>query len=257
MIKTINKFSEIDTSSWDDKTLLLLDIDDTIVVPKEKVIRNANHDKRVYFQDKIKEYIGEEMVDKILENQGYMFVDNNFMDFYNKVNIPKICITTRRTGKMLSTSKPSEDLIIDDLNKLGVKLDPKKYPNNARINLDIHDAFTHVHDDLYNFYKQDSQMIKDGIIFCCNVNKNEVLLYYFYLLLEKPNKIIVIDDKLKTLELIKKFCDYGQLKCDYELYHFRGVDLLDNKISDKEVNNRIDYMIKTQSYAPESDFTIQ
>lgn len=254
MIRTVSKFSEIDTSSWDDGTLLLLDIDDTIIVPKEKVIRNANHNKRVYFQDTIKEYVGKEMVNKIIENQEYIFVDSDFMDFYNKVTIPKVCISSRRTGKMLSTSKPSEDLIIDSLKKLGVKLNPKKYPDNIRINLDIHDAFTHVHDNIYEFYRTDSQMIKDGIIFCCNINKNEVLLYYFYLMLEIPKKIVVVDDKLKTLELIKDFCDRKQLKCDYELYHFRGVDLLDNKISDEKLNNRIDYIINNKKYAPESDF---
>jgi hypothetical protein len=253
MIRKILKFNEINTTNWSKHCLLLLDIDETIIIPREKVMRDVNyHNNGKRFIKSMRDNLGEIMVDQIFDKKDYIFVDKEFPLFIKKMvemKIPYISLTARRTGEASPTSGKAEDILINDLNKLNIKFDPQIYPNNTMIKLSHQDVFSKIKDDLLPFYRQNSPMIKSGIIFCCNINKDEILTYYLYQVIEKPKKIIVIDDKITNLERIKSYCEKENL--EYELYHFIGEDLLDNDISNEEVDKRIEYMLKHKIYISE------
>lgn len=257
-MKSITRFAEIDTSTWSSDHLVLIDIDDTLVVPKERIIRNCNRKQRSMFLKSIETNLGSEMVDRIFEYHGYIYVDDNITSFIDKINkkdIAYIAITARRTGYASPTSrKTAQDKILGDLAKIGFAYDPKLYPNNANIILSHQDIFSKIDETLEQFYQHHGPMIKEGIIFCCNINKNEILSYYMNMVLDRPKKIILIDDSIKNLQLVKKYCE--QRDYEHELYYFEGAKLLDNEITDKEINNRIKYMCKHKMYASEEQFNL-
>ncbi len=241
-IITVKSINEIPFDNYTSDDIIAFDLDDTLFIQKDKIMRNANTSQRNMFISDIKNQCGNSRVSFLYDNSEYMLVESdtlNHIENLNKRNVETIAFTARRTGRPTSDCVNTvEDNTLKILNKLGInfrsdifhdfELEGLNTANLIYAN-DIADP------TLKPFDFPSDAMIKNCVIFANNIDKGIVVGKTFQQFKFVPTTFVLIDDNEKNHQsmilAIKKINDLFGYKINYVGYHYTGAkDLLDNVI---------------------------
>ena len=212
---------------------VLFDLDDTTFIESLAILRNINFEERKKFVESIRSVQGNERVTFLYDNLKYQLIEDCLL---NKLQIPGLqCLgfTARRTGKATSDQINSvEDSTLRILSKLGVQ-----FKNDLIKDVEFPDM--HQANETYKEYVVDSRfrpfdepqgvMIKNGVVFCNNLDKGLVLKTIFDKFKVDFKTICLIDNEMKNhqtmIEATKKLEGIN-----YIGYHYTGANLLNNTL---------------------------
>lgn len=264
-ITKISSLNQINFHKYTDKDIVAFDLDDTLFVRKDKILRNANVTEMNKFIDTIRQ-VSKERVTYLYDHAEYMLVEEvvtSYISALNEKNTETVSITARRTGKPSADCKTNvEDDTISVLNKLGIK-----FKSNVFVDCELKDmSYTNpnlqnqiVEPTLRPFDFPSNAMMKNNVIFTNNLNKGLIIGKLFEYTKKIPDIFVFIDDKEKNhismIEDIKKINELYSCNIVYEGYLYSGAtDLLDNNLDENVVNLQKTYLLKNDySYVSDTD----
>jgi hypothetical protein len=254
-ITQIRSFSQILNNDYSENDCLAFDLDDTVWIPIEKIMRNINFDDRKRFLDEIRNLAGNERISYIYDNVPYRLVENIFLEFINNLersNIPTVAFTARRTGKATLDQKTMvEDDTLEILRNLNLNFNARHFQN-----LELHNVSPNneefkdkiVDSRLKPFELSNNAMVKNSVIFTNNIDKGFVLGEIFSKGGFFPTKFILVDDKLPNLtsvqEAINNINRKFNVSIKFEGFLYTGYLELDNNIDPKIVEVQKNYFLQ-------------
>lgn len=224
--KDFNKVKE-GLLEGDKKSLILLDIDDTIITPKSGMFRP--HSKHYHFIDKIKANINEvpnyaEILSVWRLNRKLELVHRNWPAFVRERKLEGrniYALTQMRPGKFGSIES-MEKWRYEELKSMGVHF-PEKFKGEDNFEVLPETAFKE-HAGLMSpavFYK--------GFFMTGGHSKGAVLRY----ILDNhyPSKIFFVDDREDHVRDVGRVAE--EFGIPYMGFVFRAIDLMDAKLSDE------------------------
>lgn len=183
------------------QTLVIFDIDDVIITPKDQILKPAYKIYSDEYTNKFSKKYSETKAQYFwsiifLERQNEL-VDPKILDLFNilkKKNIKTILMTNAWTGAFGKI--PSlEDWRINELRKFGI---------------DTSRSFKGTNQIIFNGTSSKDPkrfpMYKDGVLFTCNIPKGAILKIFLEKISWRPKNIIFVDDKRTHLESVEKYC---------------------------------------------------
>ena len=152
MIKKITSINEIPFDSYTSDDLVAFDLDDTVFVPAEKIMRSENNIQRSKYIEELSRTKGNIFVVRMFENLLYQLIEEDtpyrIQQLQNR-HINTIGLTARRTGfRTANYSISNEDLTLQILDTLGINFESDTFydfeidsmsPNNPAYEDDIID----------------------------------------------------------------------------------------------------------------------
>jgi|GEM_PF-3396810 len=233
-IKKINRFSEIELPKDANKTLFLIDIDDTIITSTSSwgsvkqffdMVKNACMEGYNPKQAKVDVY------PRWLTSQSIIrpkLVDSSFLCFLEKIMISASVMGLTARQPFVHGKPSIAKVTAEQLNKLDVKFSTfEGLEFNKKYSQTLHpcpklSAQLGLHDDCETIYHQ-------GILFCHDLNSKGGVFQDFFSHFTKycesnkiplPNRIVFIDDGEHNLVSMHKTCT--ALGLAYEGYHIQS-----------------------------------
>jgi|GEM_PF-889868 phosphoglycolate phosphatase-like HAD superfamily hydrolase len=206
IIKT-NDFKVIkdQVQSAEGNTIVIFDIDNVLLQPKDYSLRNYHdskeQNKAENFFKEIEKRLNHEQISEILMQTKVEPVDKRMIELINaiqKKGVKVLALTARVTGKFGKISS-MENWSIKELKNLGYNFD------KSWINLQdkIFDQFPSKDPKLFPKFKL--PMFQQGVVSTCGVPKGRVLEAFLNYIKLHPAKILFVDDKRKNLESVAYF----------------------------------------------------
>jgi len=249
----IKSIDEIPFHKYTSNDLIAYDLDDTVFVPIDKIMRTANAPQRTQFINDIRSKAGNERVTYTYDSSKYMLVEDCIKEKINKDGLKSIAMTARRTGRPTADcTTPVEDKTLSILKELGisfrsdlfcdVEFDGLSYTNPIHIDNLIDKT-------LKPFDLPSNAMIKDGVLFTNNIMKGLVIGKLFDHFKFYPDTFVLIDDSEKNHQSMTKEIDELNkrlgLNIKFEGYHYTGAtDLLDNTLNPNIVQLQKESLLK-------------
>lgn len=211
-----------------DSTLVIFDIDFVLITPKDDIfiLLSLPDEKK-----KVMQFVGDLMKDKpkhvkdsyesiILDTQEWRPVTNDTPKIFNQIKhkgYKVLGLTASGTGKY-GKIQSLEKWRIQQLKGLDMEFD-KAFIDATSGTLDsyIPNLMSYYTNAIHTFYPT----VEDGIVFSPIIPKGEVLDAYLQYAKLKPKKIVFVDDKLKNLEAVKKYCEKENI--EYVGYEYTAV----------------------------------
>lgn len=195
------KIIEQTLQSVDTDTLVIFDVDDVLMHPKDQILKTKNADACSKVLKKLKQQVGknkiQEVTSIVLLTRKNSPVDPRMISLIEnlqKNSIKVLALTNCATGKF-GLIPNTEDWRIAELRKNGYYFD-KSWQNLKDINLK---SLMKVTNDANPIYKA-------GIVFVDQTSeKGPVLNTFLTYSATKPKKIIFIDDKFNNLASVEEF----------------------------------------------------
>lgn len=256
-IQEVKSFDQIPFSQFTKEDCLAFDLDDTTFCEGRNIMLNANFDPRKQFVEDIRTIAGNERVSFMYDNNNYQLVENILLDHLSDLgnrNVPTIGFTARRTGKATPDQQSSvEDSTLNILHKLNVNFQSPSFQNlefegmntnNPNYKNSIADA------RLRDFQVPGNVMVKEGVIFCNNIDKGIVLGKIFETSEFFPKSFVFIDDKLTNLTAvstaIEKVNERYQTNIQFRGYHYTQSLKMDSTINPDVVALQKEYLLKNE-----------
>ncbi len=208
IIKTNNfKIIEKNIQATNTGTLLIFDVDDVLLQPKDQLLKSNNEDyfKKIYqnVETRTNKTQAEKLFSLIMLQRKIEPVEKQIIELVNtaqKNGIKVLALTFCSTGK-LGTINSLEDWRTKELKVLGYNFDKswgkltKKNFNQLPIN----------GSNKFVAFQQ-------GVLFTGGVSKAAALNVFLNYADHKPKKIIFVDDKKYNLEIVEKFANEANIE---------------------------------------------
>lgn len=222
----------------DDKALVVFDVDNTIIIPSDIILRKNAKPLVKKILTSLKEdksssphykYSQKYLKSKVLKSIKFELVDPKFPKIIQDLNereIATIALSNSKTGSFGGIKK-LENLRINHL---------------ASVNIDFKKSFskfaTPVFDDINS-----SCLFKDGVLFTAKAPKGKVLAAFLKKMNVKPSKILFIDDNLEFVKSVDE--EMNRLGIDALCFYYTQAKMLpfrpDEKIAEYQLRNLRDY----------------
>ncbi len=200
----------------DKDTLVIFDVDMVLIMPTDEIfIKYVDHESGPFLEGVYKELNARhspEQVDKyksIISLSGHVQTVTpetpHVLNEIDRAGYKIIGLTLCETGSFGKISS-LEKWRVDELKSLGIKFH-HSFPNVTAGQLDKYIPNIQNYTSKYEC----SPCVVAGILFTCHVPKGEVLDAYLQQIDVKPRKIVFVDDKLKNLETVAKYCDQNNI----------------------------------------------
>jgi len=198
----------------DKDTLVVFDCDEVLITPTDTLFspaNEANYKKTIQYLNK---KVGFAKADDILiymrKRNKFRLLDNKLPNIIKKMQdqgVAVLVLTSHWTGEFHDIK------FVEDLRKNELK----------QFDFDFKRSWNNV--DKIVFYELPAKLPKyniirypvfeNGIIFACNIDKGTVLQKFLSRISRTFDKIIFVDDKMKNIRSIKKFCETNNVsgKC--------------------------------------------
>ena len=206
IIKT-NDFKAIkdQVQSAEGNTIVIFDIDNVLLQPKDYSLRNYHDSKEQKKAEKffkeIEKRFNHEQISEMLMQTKVEPVDKRMIELINTIQkrgIKVLALTARVTGEFGKISS-MENWSIKEIKNLGYNFD------KSWVNLKDKVFAQFPSKDPKLFPKFKLPMFKQGVVLTCGVPKGKVLEAFFNYIKLHPIKILFIDDKSKNLESVASF----------------------------------------------------
>ncbi|RYE05750.1 MAG: DUF2608 domain-containing protein [Rickettsiaceae bacterium] len=186
----------------DKDSLVIFDVQEVLMVANDQILTPLYKADRKVLKDKIITNYSpkqqEELFSILLKEYQTNIVDNALLKTLKELKhkeIKTIALTSGYTGKY-GVIKSREDLRIERLKKIGVDFSYSFPSHTSKITL-----------QLKSTDKIRIPMYKAGIVFASRFSKGEVLAAFLEKIKYKPKKIIFVDNQLKNIQSVEKYCD--------------------------------------------------
>lgn len=193
-------------------TLVLLDINDTILFTQDQILQSAHKQHKQFFIHKLIEKHGQEQAEELLSIMRLQakreLLDPNiktFFDYLSSKDTVVFGLTTAGGGSQGCVAS-LEDWKLELLNSLGIDFSIHSFAPPLKLN-----EKNPKHPKRYPIFKS-------GIIFTCGLEKGPILKKVLDNLNFNPTEIVFIDNKLKNLESVACFCKDKRIKFTGILY---------------------------------------
>lgn len=254
-IIVVESIKQIPFLNYTKEEFIGFDLDDTIFIQEQKIMRNANFDDRKAFIDGIRAKEGNERVSFAYDNSKYQLVEDDLKDEINTLNergVTTFGFTARRTGMASEDQKSSvEDKTLQILDLLSINFQAKYFqnivldgmnPNNPMYKNDIVDK------RLQAFKLPHDAMVKKGVIFTNNINKGLVLGEILKRSGSFPKTFVLVDDNdvnhASVAEAIKKINENFKTSIRFQGYHYIRASKLNNTLNPDVVNLQKAWLLK-------------
>ena len=215
---TIHSFSEIDFC-WDQKTLVLVDVDSTLIVPKNPILHPRAFSSYKHVVRDLFETISREqkhLLNHSIVAQPAMIVENLSVGWIQNMQnnqIPIVAITAAKKGWFDQSRTDFHHIRFAQLKEQGIDFSIHCYPDQEFKSLS----------PTYGDYPA---MI-NGIIYSCGLdNSKGDVLHELLKVYSDFERIVLIDDKMKHLESISAMLSEQFSKIEFLGFHYQGADLL-------------------------------
>ncbi len=217
-------------------SLVLIDIDDTLLIAQDKVIRNANLAQWKRFIEHLEQQPNGAFLKNIMfQTAEYRLVEPAWLSFVENLKTIAHAVygfTARKVGPFIIESS-SEDWIKDQLAKLGINFTQHIIPL---------DYFRH------------------GILFCGRRPKGEILSDFLSKQAMPIDTIIMIDDRSENIESvsqhIERFNHQNRCAMNFLGICYRAVELIDHTIDEKLIAQQFDILVKDKRYLSEKEIQL-
>jgi hypothetical protein len=247
-------YNDIPFNTFASQDFVAFDLDDTIFIQKNRIMRNANSAARNKFIDSIREKSGNERVTFAYEKSPYQLVENcvsQCLKDLRERQIDTMGFTVRRTGIPTQDVKTTvQDDTLRILSELNVQFKSKNLNDTVLEGMNsLNQAYKeHIVDPkLKPFYITHDVMIKDQVIFTNNLDKGLVLGRLFEQSQFFPDTFHFIDDKEQNLISVRDAIAYINKKYDKSIafrgYHYVHATKLDNTLQPDIIELQKTYML--------------
>ena len=207
--------------SLDHETLVIFDIDQTLVYSDQMIHQPQSKTKRKLYEEgffaKLTENQQSLLISQVMSSEGLLLIDPNFPQLLSELQqkkIPVIALTARKTGNygcLISL----ENQRIEGLKKLKIDFSGPLFPDVILTNLSKEGS---------------TACFKKGILFTHLFPKDLTLEKWLESVHFQPRKIIFIDDQCHYLTQIRNFCQKKHIP--FQGYQFKGIEKLDLPLND-------------------------
>lgn len=213
----------------DQHSLLLWDVDSTLIIPSDQVLKPGNEDfldelNAHYLSDKSEEELTA-LVSRIYHRMPFCLVDEQVVDLISnlqKRSIPMLGLTAMRTGSF-GIIESMEIWRVNQLRSLRIDFS-LVFPQHSG----LHWQETTPYNGLPAF--------KEGIICCDHLPKGIVLTTFLQKINWRPNDVLFIDDNLDFLQSVEGAME--ALNIPFTGVHYRAVEKMISPAVDKEMGHR-------------------
>lgn len=219
------------------QTLYLFDIDDTLIIADDKVMRNANNNQHNQFKARIEqEEHAEMLLGEVFSKARFHLVEEMVACLIHELKETAVAVfgfTARHMGRFYCNDT-KEDWIARNLESLGIT---------------------------FSRYETAFHIFRNGILFCADTTKGEVLQEFLTHVGATItfNRIVVIDDRLDNLlsvaASLAQWNELSQQNISFLGIHYKAVDLLDHHIDEAIVKEQLMRLIKERRYYSEQEIT--
>jgi hypothetical protein len=254
----IKSFRNI-THKFGPNDLVAIDLDETVFVPKLKVLRAINLPKGKEFMNDVRSQVGNLKFIELFDKLPYMLIEEEikpFLTILRESQVATIGFTARRPGKWTSNDpRFVEDKTIDILNELDIKFNPIHYTDYVMtgFNTDNPQYANGVESKQVPFEIKSDAMIKSGVVFTNNVNKGVIMCEILDKFKSIPKVFSLIDNEEDNLLALKGAIDFfNETYCSniqFIGYHYTGAtDLLDNSLNENVIQLQKRKLIEEHIY---------
>lgn len=227
----------------DKNTLVVFDCDEVLITPTDTPFSPANksnYKKTIqYLNEKVRFSKADDILLDIRKQYKFRLVNNELPNIIKKMQdqgVAILVLTSHWTGEFHDI-KSVEDLRKSELNQFD--FDFKKSWNSVdRI------VFYELPARLPRYNVIRYPIFENGIIFACNLDKGTVLQKFLYRISRTFDKIIFVDDKMRNIRSIKKFCEMNNVsgKC----VQYKKAELFNkNQADSQELERELDKIIRS------------
>lgn len=217
-------------------SLVLIDIDDTLLIAQDKIIRNANIQSMKQFLQKLKSHADYDILKNILYTTvQYQLVEPEWSNLVNDLKRTAYAVygfTARRAGPFILECSGA-DWTRDSLANLGVSFSSHK------------PLFPH---------------FQHGILFCYRASKGSVLKEFLLhsCAYKHIDTIILIDDRLYNHENVAHEIEiFNKTHNDCQLsflgIHYKAADLFDHTLDQDVVEKQLETLITDKRYISQEE----
>ncbi len=218
----------------DEKALVVFDIDNTLIIPSDMILRQNAKPLVKKILEKLREdksstphykFSREYLKSKVLKSMKVELVDPKITKIIQDLNergIQTMALTNSTTGNF-GGIKRLENLRINQL---------------ATVNIDFKKSFVKYSTPSFSD-SNNSCLFKDGILFTAKQPKGKLLAAFLKKMNLKPSKVIFIDDNIKFIESVEN--EMKNEGIDTLCFHYTQVRMLpfrvDEKIAEFQLRN--------------------
>lgn len=213
-IITTNDFKsiEIEVDQLDEDSLLLFDVDATLIVPKDAVLKPNRKD---LFKQLISGHTDRDLFRDIRMKAPHALVDNRSVSLVRKLQQSKIPVIafTAAPSRICET----EELgvwRVDELQRYGFDFSPA-FPDSDFLELPRDVNQQHV------------PLFKSGVLYSSFHPKGDILTLFLQKLDLQPRKVIFVDDELEHVQSVVRCLDKQDIPC-LGIHYTAGNDVSSN-----------------------------
>ena len=211
-------FTNLETivDNSDENTLVIFDVKTVLITAKDLILSPIYKTQFKKLKEEMNAHLSQERIEILygilLAQQKSELVEGKILEILTKIkskNIKSIALTSGKTGKF-GYIKKREDLRINVLKELGIDFS-FSYPTIETITFN----------NITNINVSRPPMYKKGILFTSNAEKGIVLKEFYNKEKIFPKKIVFVDNQLKNLHSVGKFCQAANI--EYIGIHYTNV----------------------------------
>ncbi len=233
VVDDLCRFEE-EVEKLNEDALVLFDVDDTLIVPKDAILRPCGRAFVKKFTQMLpsgQQDQEELLFSKVLLQKESILVDPKAPDLIKSLHarkIPTIALTAADSGK-LGHIENMADWRIHELKSL---------------DLDFTPAFPH--HELMEFPTQkemcSNPTFKGGILFTSDHPKGDILKAFLEKLSWRPKKVLFIDDKLSYIESVETTMKELGIECIS--FHYSAAEKLPCQLDEEIAKIQVTYLMK-------------
>jgi hypothetical protein len=231
-INTIDQvYKYLDQDDYNPETLVILDIDNTLLMPPTD-LGSDQWFYAMYQRYLAKGYNKQDAVYAVLPVYKQVILETDFVPV-EKETVSLVKKLQNKNVTVIGLTARSLDLCyrtIEQLDKVGIRFD-----------------VSNPHECPIKYGTDKPALYVDGIIFCGNYNKGEVLVSWLKQIDYQPSKVIFVDDKLKNVKSVERALH----KRDFPFYGLRYANL-DDRVAQFDWNHTQKELKKFLKKHPES-----
>lgn len=225
----------------DKNTLVIFDCDEVLITPTDMLFSPANESNYKKTIQYLNKKVGFAKADDILihmrKQYKFRLLNNELPNIIKKMQdqgVSVLVLTSHWTGEFHDI-KSVENLRKNELNQFD--FDFKKSWNGIGKMI-----FYELPAKLPKYNVTRYPIFKNGIIFACDLDKGTVLQKFLERIPQKFSKIIFVDDKMRNIRSIKKFCETNNIsgKC---VQYQKARLFQKNEVNSQELKKELDKII--------------